>query len=512
MADVSKIKLPNGTTYDIKDNVSGYTTNTGTITKVQTTAGAHTTINVSSGAAAFNVPTKTSHLTNDSGFITGYTETDPTVPSWAKASTKPSYTASEVGAVPTTRKVNGKALSADITLSASDVSALPSSTVIPTITDTYSGTSSNGMSGKAVKSAIDALDGSISGSVGAGKTLTAFSQTDGKVSATFGNISITKSQISDFPTIPTVNNATLTIQKNGTTVKTFTANASSNVTANISVPTKTSDLTNDSGYITDVKSDGTSVVTSGVANIDTFGGYSAASKGLVPAPPARSGGGDIKVLRDDATWASVGITMSQPTSGPTSGQLRIAQLGTSAEIPVATTLSNGAMSAADKIKLNGIAHEIYLIDCDAFDTNTITDVTYAYNAGKTLVCKFNIGTDVCYASLYSADISSPPNVEFRFHAMDYSSSEPALIMMVLTSSGWTMLNHNSFANIYDIPTATSELTNDSGFITDVKVKGQSVVTNNVANLSLNTLGVHVSTSLPTANDGDDGDIWIVYSS
>lgn len=47
------------------------------------------------------------------------------------------------------------------------------------------------------------------------------------------------------PTIPTVNDATLTIQRNGTNVQTFTANASSNVTANISVPTKTSDLTND---------------------------------------------------------------------------------------------------------------------------------------------------------------------------------------------------------------------------------------------------------------------------
>ena len=35
------------------------------------------------------------------------------------------------------------------------------------------------------------------------------------------------------PTIPTVNDATLTIQHNGTTVDTFTANASSNVTANI---------------------------------------------------------------------------------------------------------------------------------------------------------------------------------------------------------------------------------------------------------------------------------------
>lgn len=44
------------------------------------------------------------------------------------------------------------------------------------------------------------------------------------------------------PTIPTVNDATLTIQKNGTTVKTFTANASSNVTANITVPTQFSNL------------------------------------------------------------------------------------------------------------------------------------------------------------------------------------------------------------------------------------------------------------------------------
>ena len=60
--------------------------------------------------------------------------------------------------------------------------------------------------------------------------------------------------------IPTVNNATLTIQKNGTTVNTFTANASSNVTANITVPTATSDLINDSGFITinDVTASGVS--------------------------------------------------------------------------------------------------------------------------------------------------------------------------------------------------------------------------------------------------------------
>lgn len=44
------------------------------------------------------VPTKTSELVNDSGFIIEYSEIDPTVPAWAKKSTKPSYTAIEVGA------------------------------------------------------------------------------------------------------------------------------------------------------------------------------------------------------------------------------------------------------------------------------------------------------------------------------------------------------------------------------------------------------------------------------
>lgn len=64
--------------------------------------------------------------------LQSYTETDPTVPAWAKAEKKPSYTASEVGAVPTTRTVNGKALSGNITLSATDVKALPDTTTIPT--------------------------------------------------------------------------------------------------------------------------------------------------------------------------------------------------------------------------------------------------------------------------------------------------------------------------------------------------------------------------------------------
>lgn len=40
--------------------------------------------------------------------LQSFTETDPTVPSWAKASTKPSYTASEVGALPDTTTIPSK--------------------------------------------------------------------------------------------------------------------------------------------------------------------------------------------------------------------------------------------------------------------------------------------------------------------------------------------------------------------------------------------------------------------
>lgn len=52
-------------------------------------------------ADSSDIPTKTSDLTNDSGFITGYTETDPTVPSWAKQPTKPTYSYSEIANTPT---------------------------------------------------------------------------------------------------------------------------------------------------------------------------------------------------------------------------------------------------------------------------------------------------------------------------------------------------------------------------------------------------------------------------
>ena len=51
--------------------------------------------------------------------------------------------------------------------------------------------------------------------------------------------------LSNTPTIPSVGNGTLTIQKNGTSAGTFTANATTDETINIIVPTKVSELTDD---------------------------------------------------------------------------------------------------------------------------------------------------------------------------------------------------------------------------------------------------------------------------
>lgn len=86
MADLSKIKL-NGTTYNFKD----------------ATARASIPTDISdltdNNRLIPTVPETVSSFTNDVGYLTSFTETDPTVPSWAKAVSKPTYTASEVGAL-----------------------------------------------------------------------------------------------------------------------------------------------------------------------------------------------------------------------------------------------------------------------------------------------------------------------------------------------------------------------------------------------------------------------------
>lgn len=65
-------------------------------------------------------------------WLTSYTETDPTVPSWAKASSKPSYNFSEIGSTPTTISGYGitdaKIANGTITLGSATITPLTSFT------------------------------------------------------------------------------------------------------------------------------------------------------------------------------------------------------------------------------------------------------------------------------------------------------------------------------------------------------------------------------------------------
>ena len=247
------------------------------------------------------VPTKTSDLTNDDGFITGITSSDITIALGYTPydSSNPSGYTTNVGTVTSVNNVspvNGNvtlSIPSEVTESTvsswgftkntgtvtsvnniSPVNGNVSLTIPtvnnPTITFTQGGVEKGSITLNQSSNETIALDAGGGGSLpsqtgNAGKFLT----TDG-TDPSWASI-----------TIPTVNNATLTIQKNGTTVQTFTSNASTNATANITVPTDTGDLTNGAGFITGI--DSTDVTTAlgytpvnptSLSTVATTGAYS----------------------------------------------------------------------------------------------------------------------------------------------------------------------------------------------------------------------------------------------
>lgn len=145
------------------------------------------------------------------------------------------------------------------------------------------------------------------------------------------------------PTIPTVNDATVTIQKNGSTVSTFTLNQSSNETVNITVPTATSDLNNDSGFITGINSSDvttalgyTPVNPTSLATVATSGNYDdLTNKPTIPAAQVNS---------DWNANSGVAEILNKPTLGTMASESASDYTKTSGLATVATSGSYNDLS------------------------------------------------------------------------------------------------------------------------------------------------------------------------
>ena len=117
----------------------------------------------------------------------------------AEAYSHPTYTARNEGLYKIT--VDNKGHVSNVkTVTKADITALgiPAQDTTYTFDGTYNASTNKAATVSSITSRISNLDGNITGTPGAEKTLTAFSEKDGIVSATFADISITKSQISDF--------------------------------------------------------------------------------------------------------------------------------------------------------------------------------------------------------------------------------------------------------------------------------------------------------------------------
>lgn len=136
--------------------------------------------------------------------------------------------------------------------------------------------------------------------------------------------------------------------------------------------------------VADVQVDNASVVTSGIAKINTFTGATssaAGAKGLVPAPPSGAYGTSAMVLSTDGSWREVGIMgiSGQGTnkSIKLSATVDGSTTGSSYTLSVASQTNSGVMSYTDKAKLDSITMTNGIIDSSVLPS-FVDDVIEAY--------------------------------------------------------------------------------------------------------------------------------------
>lgn len=284
--------------------------------------------------------------------------------------------------------------------------------------------------------------------------------------------------------LPVVNNATLTIQKNGSNVQTFTANASSNKTANIIVPTKTSDITNDSGFITKEVNDLTNYTkTSDLPSVATSGNFA----DLQNKPTTIAGYGitdaytkteiDNKVASVYKYKGSVATYAALPSTGQVVGD-------------VYNVEENGANYAWDGTTWDKLGETIdfspYLLKTDAASTYaTITNLNKKANTSSPTLT----GTPKAPTAAAGTNTTQIATTAFVQNAIAaYSITLTATNPALTPSSGictWTISNT---LNNADVLCSVREVTSGEEVFASITYSAASIVIkiNSSANIAADT--------------------------
>ena len=309
--------------------------------------------------------------------------------------------------------------------------------------------------------------------------------------------------------IPTVNDATLTIQKNGTTVTTFTANSAQNATANISVPTKVSDITNDLNFVeeTDLANvafsgayadiTGTPYIptkTSDLTNdsnfasdanyVHTDNNFTTALKNKLDGIAT---GAEVNVQSDwDVADTSSDAFIKNKPAIPTKTSDLTNDSGfiTSAALPTKTSdltndsgfITNQVNNLAnyyDQTAINSMFNALSvptktseLTNDSGFLTTSTLPIATASSLG---VVKIGSGINVASDCTISAAVASLDwaNITNKPTDVSYWTNDAGYITSAdLPTKTSDLTNDSDFVTSADVPTKTSDLTNDSGFITN----------------------------------------------
>lgn len=370
------------------------------------------------------------------------------------------------------------------------------------------------------------------------------------------DVVITAADVNALPAstvIPTVNDATLTIQKNGTTVTTFTANSAQNATADISVPTKVSDLTNDLNFVEETD----------LADVAFSGAYA----DIIGTPYVPTKTSD---LTNDSDFVSDANYVHTDNNFTTSLKDKLNGIATGAEVNVQSDWNNTDTTSDAFIKnkpsiptkTSDITNDSGFITSAAvptkvsdltndsgFITKNVSDLTNYYNQSevngmfnaldiptKTSDLENDSGfiTNTSYATASTggvikvgsglsiangvlsatgggmADEVDWKNITNKPTDVSYWTNDAGYITSAdLPTKTSDLTNDSDFVTSADVPTKTSDLTNDSGFITNSVsnltnyYKKSETYTQGEVNSLLSAITIPTKTSDLT-NDGSDG--------